>query len=484
MSVHSLGSPGIRPWIPRAALALAALPWVVLSQCPTDGGNEPPPQPGNPVALIADLGGAALLQLGDSAALDGSASHLGENTGDLDLVLSFFWELESKPEGSALADESLLQAEGDPAHVTLLPDVQGIYGVTLQVGDGTRLSDDDHVLIQVGGGNTCPTADAGVDRVAQTSVPVTLDGSASSDPEITAGGDDDDSAAEQQVLGYAWHFSLVPAESQLDDGDLFYQGTEHPVFIPDVAGTFILQLRVDDGLCASLPDYVAVQVSNGNQPPVADAGSSQLLTPCSPTEVGLDGSASYDPEGQSLNYRWSFTSVPSGSAVADAFLEDRFTSTPKFNWDVPGIYTLELRVDDGAVDSQPDYVAVQAIPPLPNGAPVALADDQVVTAQAACTSDPYSGGTCSPCGSRTVLLSAEGSWDPDGDGLNFQWDLQSGSAELLGVTSNVLEVTLPSLPVSYNSTSTVTVQVGLTVFDCRGADDDTVTITFICDGIP
>jgi hypothetical protein len=493
----------------------------------------PPPEEklpvGDPTAVITPPADGTIIDLGDSIILSGEESALGENSGDwpeLALQLSYFWRVDSKPAGSALVDESLVAmgapagddddaaddddavddddgvddddaaddddsadgardgddddaAAAEPADnvlVSITPDIQGLYGLTLQVSDGVRLSDVDHVVVQVGGGNACPVADAGVDIIAETGAPVTLDGSNSTDEDVTGeeGG---------QELAYTWHLSLVPSESILTDGDIFFQGTSHPVVIPDIAGTYILQLRVGDGLCTSLPDYVTVQASHGNLEPIADAGQSQLLTPCSPTQVTLDGTASFDPEGQPLNFAWSFTSVPNGSNVGDAFIDGRFTSSPSFNWDVPGMYTLELRVDDGELSSQPDYVAVQAVPSLPNGAPVAFAgDDILVEVSAACTNDPYGGGACNPCGTRSVVVDASGSYDPDGDQLNYQWDLQSGEAEILGVESITLEVELPQLPVSYGGTSTNVIELGLTVFDCRAADDDFVTITYLCTG--
>ncbi len=45
-----------------------------------------------------------------------------------------------------------------------------------------------------------------------------------------------------------------------------------------------------------------------------------------------------------------------------------------------------------------------------------------------------------------------------------------------------VEVELPELPVSFGGQSSVYVEVGLTIFDCRAADDDFVTITFTCHG--
>lgn len=489
------------PAVRRSSLATSvALLAVALSYvaCPQ---SEGPQAPGDPVAVLTVPGETTVIELGQSIDLSGIESHLGENTEGLGLTLSWFWNLDSKPAGSALVDESLVpvgavagdddsgdddSADGERDEddgetpegslVSLTPDVQGIYGVTLQVGDGTRLSNVEHVAIQVGGGNECPVANAGVDAVAATGTPVALDGSASTDADVE-GGDS------EQVLYYAWHLSLVPADSAIDDSDIFYQGTWHPLIIPDEPGSYILQLRVMDGLCTSLPDYVTVFASDGNLAPVADAGQSQVLTPCSPTQVSLDGSGSYDPEGQSIDFEWSLTSVPNGSDVANAFLDGRFTASPSFNWDVPGIYTLELRVDDGELESQPDYVAVQAVPPLPNGAPVANAgEDVLLDVSAACISGPYGGGNCNPCNGRSVILDAAGSYDPDGDEINYQWDLQSGNVQILGVGSRTLEVIFPDLAVSYGGVATLTAQLGLTVFDCRAADDDTITVTFMCTG--
>ena len=472
-------------------LASALVGTSLLSQCVGETI-----QPGDvvidrPTAVLSVVGDTSGLEVGAVVQLDGTESTLGESSAG-GAELTFFWNLDSKPLDSALVDESITAvAEEDPALVQITPDVQGLYGVTLQVGDGLLLSDLAHVVIEVGGGNSCPVADAGEDRIGATGIPVTLDGFGTEDADIESPGDDDDSAGDDddsagepqgQVLAYDWRFSLVPAESSLTNGDLFYQGTGHPVFIPDVAGSYILQLRASDGLCTSEPDYVQVQVSNGNQAPVADAGNSIILTPCSPTEIGLDGTASYDPEGQPLGYAWRFTSVPNGSNVSDAFLENRFTATPRFNADVPGVYTLELLVDDDESDSEPDYVAVQVVPSQPNLVPFANAgEDLLVEATALCTNDPYGPGGCNPCGSRSVVLDGSGSYDPDNDPLNYQWDIQTGGdATLLGVESQTVEVTLPEVAVEPSVPVTMSFDVGLTVFDCRGADDDVVTIHYVC----
>ena len=451
---------------------------------PTSDTPEPPEAP---IAILSLLNDEPVLEVGDMLYLDGSESHLGANTDGLDLSLAWHWSIASRPTDSIIIAEDIIPLEGDdgepdPSRVSLTPDVQGLYGVALQVSDGERSSDVAHLTIEIGGGNSCPSADAGTDLLAQTGVPLSLDGSGSSDPDIGAG-DDDDSADIGQQLEFLWQFSLVPGNSSLTDANIFHQGPDQPVIIPDVPGTYILQLRVDDGLCTSLPDYITVTASSENQTPVADAGESRVLTPCSPTEITLDGTGSYDPEGSQLLFEWNFTAVPNGSALEDAYISGRFTETPAFNWDIPGIYALQLVVTDGDLTSDPDYVAVQAIPPLPNAAPTAAAgDDVVIDADANCTNDPYTGGSCLPCGARSVVLSAEGSGDPDGDLLNYQWDKTSGTANLIGSESVEVEVELPELAVPWGGQTSSTVEIGLTVFDCRAADDDFVTVTFICNG--
>lgn len=486
-----LRTPG-RAWLGAILASLGLL----VARCTTEPAEEV--VPGSPTATIVPLTELSIA-LGESVVLDGSTSALGENTDGLGLSLLFTWKLDSKPLLSATVDESLVPtvpAGGTEAAVSLVtftPDKEGLYGVTLQVADfaesvtdpGGRLSDRAHVLVTVTSPNSCPVADAGVDRVGQTGVPLTLDGSASTDADIAPSGDDDSAAEAQQELSHQWHFSLVPGGSSITDESIYGQGTHAPSFIPDLPGSYILQLRVSDGACESAPDYVTVQVSNGNGQPVAEAGNSQLLTPCAPTEVTLDGSGSFDPDGQDLLYEWNLTSVPNGSAVTDALMDGRFTATPSFNWDVAGVYTLQLRVGDGTQWSEPDFVAVRAVPAFPNQPPVAVPGESVVmTAVANCTPPgPYGGsGTCTPCGERSVVVSGTGSFDPDEDPIGYQWNVVSGNATLSGAYADEVEVLLPELPTSYGVDATNTITLNLTVYDCRQAADQTVTVTFICDG--
>ena len=116
------------------------------------------------------------------------------------------------------------------------------------------------------------------------------------------------------------------------------------------------------GSNAPAPVVVDPQVA-----PVAAAGSDQTITTAN-TSVELDGSASSDANGDSLTYKWSFTSMPEGSATT---LSEPAGSSPEFTPDINGNYTLELVVNDGTDDSAPDSVTI--VLDIPNAKPTANA---------------------------------------------------------------------------------------------------------------
>ncbi len=95
-----------------------------------------------------------------------------------------------------------------------------------------------------------------------------------------------------------------------------------------------------------------------NRAPVAVAGADVVVN------VGLtailDGSASYDPDGDALTYEWSLLAAPAESAaglIADQGLETGLTP------DVAGVYLVALTVNDGKLASERDVVQVKALFP-------------------------------------------------------------------------------------------------------------------------
>ena len=147
------------------------------------------------------------------------------------------------------------------------------------------------------------------------------------------------------------------------------------------------------------PTTVTPVVQVPNTAPIANAGPNQTVFVA--TTVQLDGTGSYDPDGNPITYTWSFASLPPGSA---ATLSSTAFPKPTFIVDKPGNYTLQLIVNDGQVNSAPSQVVIstQNSPPVANpGA------NQTVATQ------------------TTVQLDGSHSTDVDGDPLTYHWSFAS-----------------------------------------------------------
>jgi len=90
-----------------------------------------------------------------------------------------------------------------------------------------------------------------------------------------------------------------------------------------------------------------------NSLPVANAGDDQIVYRW--TVVTLNGSSSFDPEGEDITYQWSGLVAPKGS---EAILINTNSAYPSFSTDVVGTYSLDLIVNDGYSNSISDTVVV------------------------------------------------------------------------------------------------------------------------------
>ncbi len=188
---------------------------------------------------------------------------------------------------------------------------------------------------QTGAPNMAPVADAGRNQIALPGHTVRLDGSRSHDRDAT-------------IVSYSWTYvRSIPAGLSAPLSD---PGAMRPTVLITNAGTYIFQLVVtDDAGATSAPAHVRVRTG-----PVANAGPAQTV------KVGhtvqLDGSASFDPEGLPLTFRWTL-SPPPGS---QARLSDPTAEKPTLVADVGGAYRAQLVTSNGAISSEADQVEINA----------------------------------------------------------------------------------------------------------------------------
>src|SRR6266545_2927418 len=323
-------SQGLSPttlWLLSACFALAVLPACGGGSDASSGGSG-----GGSAAPTAEAKGDETVPVGIPVTLDGTASNSPSGT-----PLSFLWTLTEKPSGSTAS-------LANPASVrpTFTPDVAGRYTATLVVTAGGVASQPDTVTITCVTGNVAPRADAGPDRSAVPGRAITLDGTASHDPNNTP-------------VTYSWRIVTQPAGSN----PVFTNATTAmPTFTADITGLYTVALTVSDGSLTSPPDQMEITVATGNLPPVANAGPDQTVTVGQ--VVTLSGAGSTDPNGDPLTYSWCLRGRPQGST---ATLSGANTTQPTFTPDVAGSYVLCLTVNDGQVGSASDSVVVEAILP-------------------------------------------------------------------------------------------------------------------------
>jgi len=265
--------------------------------------------------------------------------------------------------------------------ISLTFTAEGQYRFSVTCSDGSLVSPADEVIVTVNAAaNQAPTANAGSDQDVQVGERVTLNGSASSDPD----GD---------TLSYSWR-QTAGIQVNLQGAQ-----TASPYFDAVSEGTREFELVVSDGKVQSTPDRVVIRVMALNNAPVADAGDDILVYVGE--LVTLSAAASYDVDGDTLTYAWT------QSSGARVDLAGANTVSPSFTPTTSGVLTFTVRVSDGkAVSEASVTVTVDAH----NQVPVADAGDNQ-TANIG----------------EKVTLDGRASFDPDGDTISYIWSQVSGT---------------------------------------------------------
>jgi hypothetical protein len=269
--------------------------------------------------------------------------------------LTYTWSISSLPPGSS---SELSNATSENA--SIIPDVVGNYDIQLIVNDGAENSEADIILVTaMSVANATPIANAGTDQNVPVNTNVSLSAVASQDPD----GDN---------LTYSWRISSLPAGSS---STLSNATSENVSITPDLAGDYVIQLIVNDGVESSALDIITViATSVANVAPSANAGADQNVLVN--TNVSLSAVASQDTDGDSLTYSWSISSLPSGSSST---LTNPTGENAGITPDLAGDYIIQLIANDGTENSAVDMMTITASA-LVNLSPTANAgNDQTVS---------------------------------------------------------------------------------------------------------
>jgi hypothetical protein len=236
--------------------------------------------------------------------------------------------------------------------------------------------------------NVFPKVDANAPPVVNQGEIVSLNGTGTYDPD-------------SNQLQYAWsQDSGIPVSINDDDQPVAHFTA--PTVSQNSILVFNLLVEDENGGIGKNSTSVTVQAT---PKPHADAGGDQTVD--EGEWVTLDGEDSYDPNGKELKYSWTHTSGQ------DVGLED--SSDPQAHFWAPYVYDDEtlkftLRVQDSEGNSDESSASVRVNTAVDS-------NDQ-----------PHAdaGGDQTVDEGQWVTLDGDGSYDPNGDELDYSWTQTSG----------------------------------------------------------
>lgn len=251
----------------------------------------------------------------------------------------------------------------------------------------------------------------GADVSASAGSVLTLSGSASTD-------------ADGDVLSYKWTLAGKPATSKLAIVNDAYAVAS---IKPDVAGTYVVSLRVTDSKGAYVEKTSTILIRDNAAPvtnvAVSVAYTGQLTTTATKevnigSSIVLDASTSTDAEGDVVTTSWTLIDKPAAS-VAALTPEN---ATARFVADVAGVFKVRARGTD-PLGAYSDTVYVFE---AKNNAP------STVVLASVNTSD------ISVAAGYTVSINGGWAYDPAGTGLTYAWTLEApaGSGAWLSSTTD------------------------------------------------
>lgn len=209
----------------------------------------------------------------------------------------------------------------------------------LTVTDPSGKSGTDNVVIFAVPENGAPTANAGPDQTVDENTPVN----------IMCTGEDPDN----DTITFTWESSKV----QVTPSNNAIASFIAPAVVKDTKIT--LTCTVSDGRYFSSDSMTVTVVNTLNLDIVADAGQDRIVN--ENVKISLDGSASYDPENQSISYQWTQVSGEKVTLSSATTAKPSFTSPTVANGEIK-VLTFELKVFDNNGRSAVDTVTITVDP--------------------------------------------------------------------------------------------------------------------------
>ena len=261
---------------------------------------------------VANAGNDTSVVLGQGVMLDGTGSFDPDGTP----INLYQWQVVSTPDNSTLTNWT-----ANEATPTFVPDVTGVFVISLIVNDGIASSSADEVFITVTE-NLPPVALITAD-VTEGFAPLTVHftGSDSYDPE-------------SGQITWSWDF-----------GDGVTSTDPNPAHVYNNAGTYVTVLTVTDDLGNQDQAELLITVTAVNHPPEITDLSVTPTTGTAPLLTELSVQVT-DPDNDNLSIVWE---LGDGTAVYDVL-------TLTHTYMLPGDYHGLVTVSDGNSSSQLNFV--------------------------------------------------------------------------------------------------------------------------------
>lgn len=216
--------------------------------------------------------------------------------------------------------------------------------------------------------NPPPFADAGADATVAAGDTVMLDGTRTFEGFNVGFDVESANVFEKDTVVYTWEWISGPERVEPIYRDLTNKPAIAEVTLNTI-GTYVYRLVVDDGV-NRLPtaDRVAIEVVSAipvNRPPTAliDGPAAAVVVG---SLISLDGTSSFDPDGDVLSFRWKQTDELGGEIptadISRFFQPASGLESPIAVWQAvePGTFHFRLLVSDGSF-SDSERIAVEVI---------------------------------------------------------------------------------------------------------------------------